>query len=248
MNTLAIFRHGVYERNLRIDAVGTKAREVADVRKKASDDYNKLDLSSEGKEQAEILRAELMLAVGTFNLCLTSPFLRARTTAGIVFRNTTTPILKDENLRERDLGIFTDTPRQVFHEDYAESYAQKLRDPINWQPPKGETIRKVGNRGLVAVKRAESISDNDVTAFSSHADFMIAMRSRHELGGLTTPAKLKQPLSRDLQNPQWIQNCQVDLYTREDPTTSKISKDMAYFRSIATSGTEYDTGWLKIKR
>ena len=242
---LATLRHGVYERNKRIDAVGEKAREVANVRRKESDDY-RLGLLPEGEEQARNARAKLHLAAGALDICLTSPFKRARQTADINLKGTNVPIIQDPNLRERELGIFNDIPREIFHTDYADSYAEKLRDPLNWRPIGGKTLIETGRRAIRAYNRAD-VADK-IVLFSTHADVMIALRARPELTNLSTPAKLKRPLSPDLQNPQWIQNVQIDLFTDEDPTTSQIRKGVGYFRSITTCDTEYDTGWLKIQR
>ena len=66
--------------------------------------------------------------------------------------------------------------------------------------------------------------EDKILLASTHADVMISLRARRELTNLSTPAKLKRPLSPDLQNPQWIQNAQFDMFTDEDPTTSKIRK------------------------
>lgn len=219
--------------------------DVANVQLDESYDYN-APLLDEGKNQARILSPQLKLAVGALDICITSPYRRSRQTAEIVFAGANTPIFPDNNLRERDLGKFKDIPREVFHNEYAESYARKVRDPLNWRPLEGETLLEATRRAFQVYNRRD-IADK-LVAFSSHADMMVAKRALYQLGALTTSAKLKLPLSPKLQNPQWIQNCQADIYTPEDPTTGKVHKDMAFFRSIATSGTTYDTGWLKIKR
>lgn len=166
--------------------------------------------------------------------------------AEIVYGDTPTEIILDPNLRERDLGRFKDIPRDVFHTDYAESYAQKVEDPLNWRPLEGETLLEASQRAFEVYMR-EDVADK-IVAFSTHADIMVAMRSLYNLAGLTSSEKLKQPLSPELQNPQWIQNAQVDIYLEEDPTFGKVVRDMGYFRSIAVSGVEYDTGWLRIER
>lgn len=242
---LVTLRHGLYERNERIDAVGEKAREVANIRRKESDDY-KLGLLPKGEGQVKIARPKLRLAVGALDICVSSPLKRAYQSADIMLEGTDTPIVKDPNLRERELGIFNDIPREIFHTEYADSYAEKLRDPLNWRPIGGKTLIETGRRAIQAYFR-DDVEDK-IVLFSTHADVMISLRARRELTNLSTPAKLKRPLSPDLQNPQWIQNVQFDMFTDEDPTTSKKRKDVTYFRSVTSADTEYDTGWLKIQR
>ena len=239
------FRHGLYDRNQRIDLLGAEAREVASIELDESYDYT-APLLVEGVEQGEILRNTLHPLGFAVDLCVSSPYLRTRQMAEIVFESTPTEITLDPNLRERDLGKFKDIPRDVFHTDYAESYAQKVEDPLNWRPLEGETLLEASQRAFEVYMR-EDVADK-IVAFSTHADIMVAMRSLYNLAGLTSSEKLKQPLSPELQNPQWIQNAQVDIYLEEDPTFGKVVRNMGYFRSIAVSGVEYDTGWLRIER
>lgn len=247
IKTLVVFRHGIYERNYRETATGKAAREALKVKHNPQDDYDKLDLSAEGRTQAGLLRVKLNLAVGAFDLCLSSPYLRARTTADIVTGDTL-DIYLDGNLRERNLGDFVEVPSEVFYQDYPESAAEKIANPLDWPPPNGETLRQTGARVLLTVKYAESFDHHETVAVSTHADATVAFRSLREFGGLTTPEKLKSPLCKFIPNPQKIQNCQADIYTVEDPTWGKIHQEPAFFRSIAPTGTPFDTGWLKIER
>lgn len=240
------FRHGLYGRNERIDLTGNAAREVANIQLDESYDYT-APLLYEGVEQGEIVRDRLhTLGFGAVDACISSPYLRTVQMAETVYGGTSTEIILDPNLRERNLGKFKDIPRDVFHTDYAESYANKLEDPLNWRPLDGETLLETSQRAFDVYMR-EDIADK-IVAFSTHADVMVAMRSLYQLAALTSSEKLKQPLSLDLQNPQWIQNAQIDIYLEEDPTFGKVVRDMGYFRSIAVCGVEYDTGWLQIKR
>ena len=240
------FRHAEYERNRRIDLTGSEAREVADIQLDESYDYI-APLLEKGAEDAEILRDRLRaLGFGAVDICVSSPYRRTLQMAEIIYGGTPTEIIVDPNLRERDLGRFKDIPREVFHTDYAESYAHKVEDPLNWRPLEGETLLEASQRAFEVYMR-EDIAGK-LVAFSSHADMIVAKRSLYHLGGLTTSEKLKQPLTPELQNPQWIQNCQADMYVEEDPTWGKVVRDMGYFRSIAVCGVEYDTGWIQIQR
>ena len=247
IRTLVILRHGIYKRNHRENAKGVAAREAAKTKHNPRDDYDKLGLDNEGKGQIRLARAKLAMAVNAFDLCLSSPYLRARESADIVVGDKLDIVL-DQNLRERDLGDFVEIPSEIFYQDYKESAAQKIANPLDWLPKNGETLRQTGARALLAVKRAENFENHETVLFSAHADIAISLRSRPEFGGLTTPKKLKTPLCDAIPNPQKIQNAQLDIYTREDPTWGKTYPGVAFFRSIAPTGTPFDTGWLKIKR
>ena len=248
IKTAVVLRHGRYKRNLRETAQGDAAREAAKTKYDPADDY-KLGLDSEGKNQIRLARVKLAMTVGAFDLCLSSPYLRARESAGIVVGDKLDIVL-DPNLRERDLGDFVEIPSEVFYEDYKESAAEKIANPLDWVPKNGETLRQAGARAILAVIRAESFENHETALFSAHADVAVSLRSRPEFLGLTTPNKLKTPLCNEIPNPQKLQNAQFDIYTREDPTSGKVHSEMAFFRSIASDpeGTPFDTGWLKIER
>lgn len=247
IKTLVVFRHGIYERNYRENAKGAAAREAAKTPHNPQDDYDKLDLSAEGRTQASLLRVKLAMAVDAFDLCLSSPYLRARTTADIVVGDRL-DIHVDPTLRERNLGDFVEVPSEVFYEDYKESAADKIANPLDWPPPNGETLRQTGAKVMLAVKYATSFENHETVAVSAHADVAVAFRSRPEFGGLDTSEKLKRPLCDAIPNPQKIQNAQADIYAWEDPTWGKTYPEATFFRSIAPAGKQFDTGWLKIER
>lgn len=248
IKTAVVLRHGRYKRNLRENAKGTAAREAAKTIYNPRDDYE-LGLDDKGKGQVRLARVQLAVAVNAIDLCLSSPYRRGVESADIMVGDKLDIIL-DKNLRERDLGDFVEIPSEVFYQDYKESAALKIANPLDWPPKNGETLRQTGARVILAVKRAESFENHETVLFSAHADVGVAFRSLPEFGGLITPKKLKTPLCKDIPNPQKIQNAQFDIYTREDPDSGRVHPKMRFFRSIASDpeGAPFDTGWLKIER
>jgi probable phosphoglycerate mutase len=252
IKTLIAFRHGEYDHNTRIDLQGEAAYDALSQEVAEDIDYE-MDLSDKGVRQAEILRDAL--AHTAFDACLSSPYLRTLSTASIVLAPHGIYFEEAPALRERNLGIFRDMPRTIFHQKYPREHRYKQEHPLDWVPRDGDPLRRVGQRVLGVLWRANSLAPNGTVAFSTHADVMVAMRSLPELGNLSEE-QLKRPLTTELQNPQWIQNCQFDIYTRQDPFTGEVADDMKYFRSIAPVITEneedldtrYDTGWLMIAR
>lgn len=260
---LAAFRHGNYERNNRIDATGEEAARVANIRRDPKDDYDTLGLSDLGVEQALRLRTLPDIASTAFDLCISSPYLRARQTADIVFENRSKTIRQThEDLKERDLGIFNDIPREIYHKYFEISARRKREQPLDWdghntdslldeeknERENVETLRAVGRRVVHVIAQAQSLilPKNELSvALSAHADVLVAMRSLPFLGNLSTNEQMTQP-NLGVDNPQWIQNCQVDLYRREPD-----APHMQEFRSIAACGDakdSYDTGWVTIPR
>lgn len=250
IKTLIAFRHGEYDHNKMIDLEGEAA--YAAMEQEPSQDFDyEMDLNDKGKEQAEALR--LKLANVAVDACFYSPYLRTRHTAAIALTDHPTHFEPIYDLRERNLGIFRDMPRKVFHEQYADEHKEKQLHPLDWAPEGSgvESLRQVGRRILwilsVLQTDTEKIWEGRTVAFSTHADVMVAMRSLPQLTGLSEE-QLRQPLTPELQNPQWIQNCQTDIYTREHPLTGELADEMSFFRSMTTAKTEheYDTGWLSI--
>lgn len=244
IKTLIAFRHGEYDHNVRIDLEGEAAYAALEKRVPQNVDYE-VGLNERGVEQAGILRATL--AEYAIHTCFYSPYLRALSTARIALADHPPLLVPSIDLRERDLDSFRDIPRVVFHEQYEDEYAYKQQHPLDWVPGNGESLRQVGRRVLTVLQGidAESTYYNETIAFSTHADTMVAMRALPELGNLSEE-QLKHPLTPELQNPQWVQNCQVDIYSRENSASGELADRISYFRSIATSGTVYDTGWLSL--
>jgi broad specificity phosphatase PhoE len=247
VKTIIAFRHGEYDRNVHIDRShkDTKSKEYIEPE---NPDYT-MDLNARGRSQIEHMRSKTGLARKAIDACFYSPFLRTETSARIALGGLDIPLLPEPALRERNLGRFATMPREQFHEEYAESLAEKRRTPLDWPSDftDVETLRDVGRlRLLPLLDRIHQSFPGGTVAFATHADTMVAMRSLPELGAMTNE-QLRQPLTSELDNPQWIQNAQLDMYTRENSDGS-LSPEMRYFRSITLVDTQYDTGWLEIQR
>lgn len=249
IKTLISLRHGVYARNKRIDSIGGNRQKEYD----PDDDYTE-NLLSEGIEQCKEAQEVIhTLARGAISLCLYSPYLRTKTSAEVVFKDTDVVLLPDLNLRERNLADLTELSRQEYHERYAklhpEHYAYKFDHPLDWRPPGkgGETLREVGERVLKSIERADRLTPDGIVVFSTHSDTKISLRSLERLSGFTNE-DLMWPFTEDHYNLQWIQNGEVSAWTREDPFTGELEDDMRFFRSVVPLGKrEFDTGWLQVR-
>lgn len=243
VETIMSFRHGRYKRNDHIDGKSSKSYSEPE----NPDDT--MNLSRSGRKEIVTLRRKAKLTRSAIDACFYSPYLRTDTSAHLAFRWSRVPLISEYRLRERHLGRFATMPRAQFHDEHAESYAEKRKYPLDWPSDDNEveTLREVGDlRVTPLLDEVDRHFPGGTVVFATHADVMIAMRSLPQLGAMTNE-KLRQPLTDTLQNPQWIQNAQLDIYTRRDPEGG-LASDMRYFRSITTADTQYDTGWLEIAR
>lgn len=249
MTTVIAFRHGVYEHNKRIDLTG-KAAEAA-MQEKVSENIDyEADLSDDGIDQAHRLQAKLKLAAPAIELCMVSPYKRAGSTAAIGL-DSKVPKHNAPGLRERDLGAFRDLPREKFHQQHAKSAAEKKRHPLTWKPlpapgRPGESLVDTGERAVKEIRRGLSLARTGIIALSTHMDVMVALRGHRDFGGLTNTT-IQQPLYETLQNPLWVPNVAIDMYTDTDPTSGRRHPGMRFFRHINTIA-DTDTDWLDIRR
>ena len=104
------------------------------------------DLDEEGVLLAE-MTAEAMKDV-PFDICYTSPLIRAKHTAQILLRDRQIPVIEDERIAEISFGEWEG--RSCLPEDEeisAEQFAKMRMDSFNYVPPRGgETIREVIDR------------------------------------------------------------------------------------------------------
>lgn len=235
------FRHGVYERNKLIDRTGDAARETIEIPDDA--DYV-MDLLPEGEEQVDRLCQIAKLAGFAMPICLTSPYLRTRRSAARVLAGTTASIEPANGLREQDLGMFTNIPREVFYTDFAEEAEIKKRYPLYWKPKLGQSLLEVGQQVNPVLWYADQLGPE--VAFSTSSGVMTAMRAMPELGGLGNEGLLR-PLAPAIQNPLWIQNGQMDIYSWRSPDGKVLYDNARFFRSIALNDQPFDTGWIQLR-
>lgn len=249
MATIIAFRHGVYGHNKRIDLTGEAAEAAMHDKVSETIDYEADLLPDEGIEQAYRLRAKLKLAAPVIELCMTSPYRRAGSTA-IIGLGPEVPRYNAPKLRERDLGVFRDLPRERFHQEYAKSAAEKKKHPLTWRPlpatgRPGESLVETGKRAAEEVRRGLRLARTGIIALSTHMDVMVALRGHPNFGKLNNTT-IQQPLHDTLQNPLWVPNVAIDMYADTDPVTDKKYPRMRFFRHINTL-EDTDTGWLDIR-
>lgn len=187
----------------------------------------------------------------TFETCLCSPYHRAIQTATAIVERPVRRCIYEE-LRERDLGVFYNLHRDLFHRFFPHEARKKARDPLGWKPFDGYSLRELWPALRSVVKDAsEIVRAGGNVLIVAHADINVSLRALPELGAMTT-AQLLRKGPGDW-NPLWFQNCQYDEYSFGDPHGGQPCDVPTHFRSVVPyganlGGTKQDTGWHEIKR
>lgn len=142
-------------------------------------------------------------------VALTSPYVRAASTAELAIAESGLPIElhRDERLRERDLGVLDGLTGRGIRERYPEEAERRGRlGKFYYRPPSGESWCDVAlrTRSLVATLRDEH-ADARVLLFSHQAVIMVF---RYVLEDLSEQELL------DIDSREQIANCAVTSYAR----------------------------------
>lgn len=206
---LWLIRHGESQGNLADDRARAEKAARLDLDIRDAD----VELSDAGREQAE--SAGRMLAAadegGRPTIVLSSPFRRATETASIALRTSglDLPVLTDERLRERDLGVFDGLTGYGIAERYPEEAERRARvGKLYYRPPCGESWVDV-------VLRIRTFLD---TLSVRHADERVAVFT-HQAVIMSFRYVLEELSEQDLlaidAGPQ-IANCSVTRYLARD--------------------------------
>ena len=138
-------------------------------------------LNESGIELAEVTGRALKGV--RFDLCLTSPLLRARQTARILLResgNDQTPVAQDERIREIDMGRWEGLSiKDGARSDQTAAIAGFFSDPFaSPGPPGGETCDMVCRRTQAFLNELCARRDIDTCLVSTHGFALRAMLNK----------------------------------------------------------------------
>lgn len=142
MNKLYVVRHGQTDFNQQGRYMGS----------------TDVSLNEEGICQAENLANQLCaLSIGIIHC---SPLKRAMETARIIQAKTTSNIVIDKSLTERNVGIYEGLTKEEIKERYPELFAKNITRIMHEAPPEGETaicvIQRVHDALIEIIKRNEA--------------------------------------------------------------------------------------------
>ncbi len=164
MGRLVLIRHGESEGNR--DRTFTRTPDVP--------------LTDRGREQVRAAADWIATRYRPVRI-VSSPFARARETAGILAARLSAPIVIEQDLRERSYGALAGEP-------YAAVLASADYDPTaywEWRPPDGETLVEVGARAGAVLDRVARAAPADDVVVVSHGAVMMALW-RHVTGAWRT--------------------------------------------------------------
>jgi probable phosphoglycerate mutase len=170
---LAVVRHGQSTGNVAASAAEAAGAEVIDIPERDAD----VPLSVTGREQAGALRNVFagMLADHRPEIAVVSPYLRARQTAQAALADLPVPMVVDERLRDRELGVLDLlTTRGVAARLPDEQRRRARLGKFYYRPPGGESWVDVllRLRSLLGDLRAEH-PDGRVVLFAHEATVLL---------------------------------------------------------------------------
>lgn len=177
---LVLVRHGESEGNLADRDARDRGAERLDLDARDAD----IDLSPNGRKQADAVGRWLAQADPSVrpDLVVSSPYRRAAETARRALGDLDVPVVHDERLRERDLGVFDgltgDGIRAAFPDEAAR---RKKVGKFYYQPPSGESWADVALRVRSFVGDLREVEAGTVWCFSHQA---VIMSFRYVLEGL----------------------------------------------------------------
>lgn len=177
---LVLVRHGESLGNLADARAREQGADRLDLPARDAD----VELSDEGRRQADALGEWMAQAEHLPDVVLSSPYARALETARRAVGHTDRDILLDERLRERDLGRFDGLTGQGIRKEFADEAERRSHvGKFYYSPPAGESWADVALRvrSLLADLR-HGFADRRVWIFSHQA---VIMTFRYVLEGLT---------------------------------------------------------------
>lgn len=202
-SALVLVRHGESVGNL----ADAEARERGAARLDLSARDADVELSDNGRRQADALGEWMADAEELPDLVVSSPYARALETARRAVGGTSLEVVLDERLRERDLGLFDGLTGHGIREEYAsEAERRKKVGKFYYAPPSGESWADVvlRVRSLLADLR-HGFEGARVWLFTHQA---VIMSYRYVLEGLTEQELL------EIDRKQTIPNASMTSYLR----------------------------------
>ncbi|MDI6103510.1 histidine phosphatase family protein [Actinoplanes sp. NEAU-A12] len=134
LHSLTVVRHGLSTGNVTAQNAETGGAELIDIPERDAD----VPLAPTGREQAEAVGRHL--AEHPPELAVVSPYLRTRQTAEIALAGSGVPVVVDERLRDRELGVLDLlTARGVQARFPDEARRRERLGKFYYRPPGGES-------------------------------------------------------------------------------------------------------------
>lgn len=203
---LVLVRHGESEGNLADREARQRGADRLDLEVRDAD----IDLSPNGRRQADAVGRWLASADPALrpDLVVSSPYRRAVETAQRAMSDLDVPLLLDERLRERDLGVFDGLTGAGIRAAFPDEAARRGKvGKFYYQPPSGESWSDVALRVRSFVADLREVDAATVWCFAHQA---VIMSFRYVLEGLD-----EQELLR-IDGENRLGNASITRYRRSD--------------------------------
>ena len=206
---LAVVRHGQSTGNVTAQAAETEGAEVIEIPERDAD----VPLSDLGREQAE--------AVGAFlgklpdderpSIAVVSPYLRTRQTAELALAGLDVPLVVDERLRDRELGILDLLTARGVQARLPDEAGRRARlGKFYYRPPGGESWADVLLRLRALLRELrEDHPDGRVVLFAHEATVLLVRYLAEQL----SEAELM-----DIAHRTTVANCSISSWRRDHGT------------------------------
>lgn len=198
---LAVVRHGQSTGNVIAEQAERDGLEAIDIPERDAD----VPLSEHGLEQAEAVGR--WLAERPVDVAIVSPYLRARQTAGTALHASGVPVVVDERLRDRELGVLDLLTGAGVRARLPDEAARRTRlGKFYYRPPGGESWADVLLRLRALLREVrEDHPDGRVVLFAHEATVLLV---RYLAEGLSEADLM------DVAHRTAVANCSVSSWRR----------------------------------
>lgn len=218
---LIFIRHGQSEANA-IRHIGESIDESVFTEEIMTVPDNSWRLTRRGTHQARTTGIYLNETFNNFDKHINSPFVRTRETAAAMnLRNA--KWYENRSVRERSWGEIDSMSKARFKREYPTNYLYMEKDPIYWTPPAGESLAEVAENRASNFLKSLSRENLSKVITVSHGEFITAARMIIEQWSDDDFHMAKNSSSM-------IRNCAIAHYTRRDPVSGVLEKDLTWVR------------------
>lgn len=227
---LGIVRHGQSIGNIAAAEAERGHAEVIDLAERDAD----VPLSPTGRNQAEAVRRFLAEQQERPDLVVVSPYLRARQTAEIALAGLPVPVIVDERLRDRELGILDLLTNAGVHARLPEEALRRNHlGKFYYRPPGGENWADVLLRLRSLLRELREDHPGGRVLLFAHEATVWLVRSLAE--------ELDEPELMALARTEAITNCSISSWAGDGTTlTPERFNDAGHLEEHGAPATEQE--------